>query len=82
MEETGECSEGQGAESMESAEPSLLQKILATLEFYFSDINLSRNKFLAHKVLENPCKQPQLCYFFNKNETNLFSFCFYFVALN
>ncbi|XP_059490666.1 la-related protein 7-like [Neocloeon triangulifer] len=32
----------------------LLRKILDVLEFYFSDINLSRNKFLAHKVLEDP----------------------------
>jgi La domain len=45
-------------ESSHSADTgtTLLQSILSTIEFYFSDINLSRNKFLAHKVLENPCK--------------------------
>ena len=50
MESTGESSHSADTGT------TLLQNILSTIEFYFSDINLSRNKFLAHKVLENPCK--------------------------
>ncbi|CAB3359815.1 Hypothetical predicted protein [Cloeon dipterum] len=55
-----------GEDQLSECRESLLHKVNGVIEFYFSDINLSRNQYFAHKVLEDPYVPIDLLMTFHK----------------